>query len=93
MQPKYQIRSELPQQRLGEELMVFDHEADKVHVLNGTSAVVWECLSRGEDLEGVANGLRATFNVCEDQEVSLVVDAAVEQLSERGLLVVAMEVE
>jgi PqqD family protein of HPr-rel-A system len=93
MHSQYRIRSELPHQRLGEELMVFDHEADRVHVLNGTSAVVWECLSRGEDLEGVAEGLRAAFRVGDGQDVSLVVEAAVEQLRERGLLELPTEVD
>jgi hypothetical protein len=86
MERTYRIKGKLPQQRLGEELMLFDHEADKVHVLNGTSALVWDCLCRGEDLENAKQGLLAAYNVGEGQNVSLMVQAAVDLLLEQELL-------
>ncbi len=66
--------------------MVFDHEADKVHVLNGTSTLVWKCLKDGLSLEEAVALFRRTYTIEEGKDVAAVILRAVAKLQANGLV-------
>lgn len=70
-----------------DELMLVDEVADKVHVLNATSACIWQALGESSDEAVIAARLRERFKLPADQDVSPVIRKALGQLREKGLVV------
>ncbi|MDA8132413.1 MAG: PqqD family protein [Elusimicrobia bacterium] len=60
------IRKDLAFRRVGEELFVVDAASARLHELNGTAAVIWECLAAGQDEDGIVAALAGKFEVDRD---------------------------
>lgn len=82
----FRMKADFPEQEIGDELMVFDHEADKVHVFNGTSALVWKCLKNGQSLQEAEALFRGTYTIEEGKDVAALILRAVAQFEENGLV-------
>lgn len=82
-------RTGLREQVLGDEILVFDEQADKVHVLNVTSAFVWKSLDETAEPAVLAERLRAHFKPAPDADVDGVVRRALEQFARLNLLAAA----
>ena len=82
---KSRILAGLGKQKFGDETMVFDERSNRVHVLNATSAFVWQCLEEGCDDETIASRLAATFDTG-GKDTSDVVARTLALLREKGLL-------
>lgn len=76
---------------MGDELMVFDEVADKVHVLNVTSACVWKCLDDTFDLDLLEQRVRAHFKAGPEVDVRGMVGRALAQFEKLGLFQPAAE--
>lgn len=79
-------RSGLTEQQVGDELMVVDDVADKVHVLNATSAFIWRCLDETTDPAVIEERIRSRFRVSEAQNVRGMVEKALRMFGEKNLL-------
>jgi PqqD family protein of HPr-rel-A system len=86
MAEMYRRKKDLPEQVMGEELMVFDADSDKVHVLNKTSAFIWSCLGDDLDEEAIKQRLEKSFDLSTVQDVPEVIRTALRQLAEKGLV-------
>ncbi|MDA8242701.1 MAG: PqqD family protein [Elusimicrobia bacterium] len=60
------MRKDLAFRRMGEELFVVDAASARLHELNGTAAVIWECLAAGQDEDGIVAALTGKFEVGRD---------------------------
>lgn len=76
----------MPVQRLGDELMVFDQVRDEVHVLNETSAAIWEGVRDGLDIDKIALRLGERYDLGAVPDPRGLVIAALEQLAGKGIL-------
>ena len=79
-------RTDLREQALGDELMIFDERADKVHVLNVTSAFLWKTLDETADPAALAERLRARFQAGPEADVTGMVGRALAQFEKLNLL-------
>ena len=79
-------RADLREQALGDEIMVFDEKADKVHVLNVTSAFLWRCLDETAEPAELEARLRARFSPPEATDVRGMVGRALAQFEKLNLL-------
>lgn len=55
MEKVYTKKENISEQKLGNELMLYDSASDKVHVLNQTGAYVWELFDGKRTLVAVKN--------------------------------------
>lgn len=77
-------RSErLVERRVGDEIVVYDLDTDKAHLLNPVTATVWSAASGGATIDVVCAAVRAEHGADLPLDVCW---AAVEQLTEAGLL-------
>lgn len=81
----YRRKQGIKEQRVGGELMLIDEGADKVHVLNATSAYVWTCLGETTDAALIEQKLREAFEPG-DKDIRAVVEKALGQFVEKGIL-------
>jgi PqqD family protein of HPr-rel-A system len=79
-------RNDLQEQRIGDDLMVYDPRAGKVHVLNGSAALVYGLCDGSHDLDAIVRHLRADFQVPEDRDVRSDVLEAIQALRAKLLL-------
>jgi hypothetical protein len=70
---------------MGNELMVFDEAADRVHVLNATAAAVWEALAEGCPMAELPARIEARFETA-GRDVAATVRSAIAILREKRLL-------
>lgn len=80
-------RSNLVEQQVGQELMVVDEVADRVHVLNPSSAFIWQCLAETDDVLEIERRLRGQFKVAENQDVQALIGRALQMFRDKDLLV------
>ena len=74
-------------QQLGDELMALDSQADRVHVLNGTMAAIWELCDGRRSAEEIAQALSASFDCSEFPELLAKTRDALQELAALGLVV------
>lgn len=87
MTQRFAVKASLPVQRLGAEMMVFDTVRDEVHVLNETSAAIWEGVREGLGFEKIAQRLAERYDLGGIADPPGLVLAALEELAEKGILV------
>ena len=85
MAKRYQQVAGLREQVVGDETMVFDEQTDQVHVLNATSAFVWNCLAEPMTASAIVEHIRQAFEVGE-KDVSSIVADALELLESKALV-------
>ncbi|GIV80000.1 MAG: hypothetical protein KatS3mg050_4394 [Litorilinea sp.] len=71
---------------MGEELVVYDPEAQKIHFLNGTASLVWQLCDGRHPLPELAAALHIRFHVPADRNVEADVEALLAELDRQGLL-------
>ena len=86
MTERFRVRDGLPVQRLGDELMVFDPVRDEVHVLNETSAAIWEGVRDGFDIETIASRLGERYDLDTIPDPRGLILAALEEMAGKGIL-------
>lgn len=82
----FQVNESLPVQRLGDELMVFDTVRDEVHVLNESSAAIWEGVREGLDIEMIAVRLGERYDLGAIPDARGLILAALEEMARKGIL-------
>lgn len=73
-------------QRAGQNVLLYDPAADKVHVLNPTAAAIWEHCDGCCTAEQIAARLAATFAHASDHDLIADVQAALMIFRGEGLL-------
>ena len=86
MAERFRVRDGLPVQRLGDELMVFDPVRDEVHVLNETSAAIWEGVQAGLDVGRIVSRLGERYDLCGISDPPGFILAALEEMAGKGIL-------
>lgn len=86
MTKRYRRKDGIPGQPMGEDLMVFDQHADRVHILNSTAAFVWECLERETDAETIGSRIASSFRLSGDVDLPGTVEATLREFEEKGLI-------
>jgi len=87
MSERYQKKPGLTEQELEGELMIFDREADQVHVLNPTSAAVWQCVEEADPRHAIRTRLDRDFDLAGCEDVDGVIDRAIALLLSKGLVI------
>lgn len=84
MSEHYTRKQGIKEQNVGGELMLIDNQADRVHVLNATSAFVWTCLGEISEAAQIEAKVREQFDSA-GKDVGTVVQRALGQLLDQGL--------
>lgn len=71
----------------GEDTLLSDPGDGKVHFLNATAALVWQCCDGRTSLDNCVRLLRETFTIPPEADVAADVRAVLADLEQRGLLV------
>jgi hypothetical protein len=79
-------RTGLREQPMGDELMIVDDVADKVHILNPTSAFIWRCLDETTDPSRIEARLRDRFSAPPEYDVAGLIGRAMAQFAEKNLV-------
>lgn len=82
----YCPRPHLREERLGEEIMVFDAETDQVHVLNEASAAIWEGLKAGLDVPEIEQRLRERYDLAAHADPAAMIRESLLAMAAKGLL-------
>ena len=64
------------------EIMLLDESADRIHVLNSSSAFIWHCLEEPMTAADIEGKLRAEYDMSKIADVPDIVDQALTQLTE-----------
>lgn len=82
----YRKKERLPIRRLGSELMLYDQETDKVHVLNKNGVLIWELLDGKNTLFDIENIFIKQFPDTKPEEISKDIKEVIEKLESEGLI-------
>ena len=86
MAETYRPRPHLREERLGDEIMVFDEETDQVHVLNEASAAIWDALKGGLDVPGIERSLRERYDLGAHPDPAAMIRESLRSMAGKGLL-------
>ncbi len=73
-------------QDLGEELMLYDPCKDKLHILNGTSRVVWKMSDGSHTLSEIEEEIRKRFSFSGNSDVTEDIKKVIKDMEGKGLL-------
>ena len=82
----YKRKEEISSRKLGSELMLYDGDSDKVHVLNETGQVVWELLDGKNSKSHIEKNLKEKFNDTPKETISKDLTEIIEKLKAEGLV-------
>ncbi|MFH0907224.1 MAG: PqqD family protein [bacterium] len=82
---RYIRKQGIKEQKVGGEIVLIDELADRVHVLNATSAFVWTCLGEMAEAAPIEANVRAQFDSA-GKDVGALVQRALDQLLDQGLI-------
>ena len=74
------------EKQVGPDLMLYDGEADSVHILNPAARAIRDLHRQGLAVAAIAEALRGTFSVPPGQDLEKDVREAVQAMASRGLL-------
>ena len=86
MAETYQRRLDVAEQQVGGERMIFDESADRVHVLNGSAAFIWDCLKSPLTVPQVEERLRSEYEVTPGIDLSITITRTLSELQKKGLV-------
>jgi hypothetical protein len=86
MAETYQRRLDVAEQQVGGERMIFDESADRVHVLNGSAAFIWDCLKAPLTAPQVEERLRSEYEVTPGIDLSVTITRTLAELQKKGLV-------
>ncbi len=84
---KYKKKKGISSQRLGQDLMLYDSESDKVHVLNETGAIIWELLDGKNTMGKIEKILAQRFDDASPQDISKDIEEILRKLEKEGLII------
>jgi len=76
----------LVEKQVGPDLMLYDGEADSVHILNPVAQAIYGLHREGLAPEAIAAALRARFEVPAAQDLEADVREALRAMGDKGLL-------
>ena len=79
------MKKNLAYRRVAGEMFIVDAAASRLHELNGTAALIWECLAAGKNEKHILAELCAEFEVSET-EAKADLGAFTEELVKAGLI-------
>ena len=79
------IKKDLACRRIAGELFIVDAAGSRLHELNPTGALIWDCLAAGKDAASAAGALAAEFQV-DGATAARDADAFIKELLKAGLL-------
>jgi len=68
------------------DLVIYDEQTHRVHVLNHSSKVIWECCDGTRSLEDVISALQTTFEDVAREQLVKDVHATLDKLHQENLL-------
>jgi PqqD family protein of HPr-rel-A system len=71
---------------IGDEAILYNSETKAIHILNKTSAMIWEYCDGKHSLEMIEKQIRDKFQVSSAQDVKNDIRQTLNQLSELGLI-------
>ena len=74
------------EKQVGPDLMLYDGEADSVHILNPAAQMIYEMHRKGLSVEEVAAALRTAFEVPTSQALEEDIRRAIQDMAGRDLL-------
>ena len=86
MAETYQRRLDVAEQQVGGERMIFDESGDRVHVLNGSAAFIWDCLKAPLTVLQVEERLRSEYEVSPGIDLSSTITRTLTELQKKGLI-------
>jgi hypothetical protein len=86
MAATYQRRLDVAEQQVGGERMIFDESADRVHVLNGSAAFIWDCLKLPVTVSQVEERLRTEYDMTSGIDLSTAITRTLTELQKKGLV-------
>jgi PqqD family protein of HPr-rel-A system len=80
------LRRDLPHRAVGQEVLVRDPETGKVHFLNATAGVVWECCDGRTSRRDCERRLREAFVMPDNIDLAADIRETLADFEQRGLI-------
>lgn len=71
--------------QMGPDLMLYDGEADSVHILNPSARMIYDLHRQGAAVAEIAGALRGHFEVPAEQALELDITRAIQAMAAQGL--------
>ncbi len=82
-----QVRNDITLQDLGDEIMLYDTDGEKVHVLNHTASVIWNLCDGRHSLEEMQQELIQSYPSISESDILADIRTALEDFKEKKLLI------
>lgn len=82
----YRKKEGLSVRRLGDEIMLYDGQTDKVHILNETGAILWDLVDGEKRLQEIESIFIKRFPDIRPEDISRDIREIVEKLEIEGLI-------
>jgi len=79
-------RRDLPSRVVGKEVLVREPGIGKVHFLNPTAALVWECCDGKTSARECERRMRAAFTIAAEADIAADIRQTVADFAQRGLI-------
>jgi hypothetical protein len=86
MTAKYQRRTGVGEQVVGDERMLLDEAANRVHVLNGTAAFIWDHLQSPVTVEEIEGQMAGEYDMAKAPDARASIQRVLDDLLEKGLI-------
>lgn len=83
---KLRRKQEIRQKELGPDTLLYSPTGESLHVLNATSAFLWELMQEPQTLDGMEAAMRKQFDVRASDDVRTDVGRILVEFQEAGLL-------
>lgn len=82
----YKQREGISDRKLGADIMLYDEQKDKVHILNETGALIWELINGQNDFSAIKSGIIKQFPDVQPEEITRDIDEIIQKLVSEGLI-------
>lgn len=82
----YKQKESISTRKLGSDLMLYDKEADKVHILNETGALVWELLDGKLNIADIEKIFIQKFPGTKHEDISADINEIIKKLLSEKLV-------
>ena len=83
---KLKNRNDIITKKIGSEVLLYDPNTEKVHVLNSTSHFIWENMDGNHSLDDIQKLVQKKFNITDSNQVQQDIKKAIELFDEMDLL-------
>lgn len=81
-----QRRSQIREQQVGTERMLFDEASDAVHVLNGSAVFIWDCLKAPVTTAQIESMLRDEYDLSTVADVPAMIAGVLDDFRKKKLI-------